>query len=808
MADDPTAQSPMVLEGVRVLDLTRGMSGSIATMLLADFGAEVIKVEPPGGDTDRSGSGFVSWQRGKKSIVADLKSQPGLARVRALAAEADVMVTSWRPRVAERLGLTYEALHVDNPGLIYCAITGFGPKGPWANIKGYDGVVAAKAGVYTKPGARPRFTAVPGAAFGAAHGALQGILSALYQQGETGRGQKVEASLLQGIHPYDMYPWLDQPHIPQHLVKRADGATPGATTYAPVSGLVAFTKDHKCLQFASWLPHQRADMLKALDLEAEYEAATAADEPHDRILALGRERVRQKTFAEWEAIFAANPNITVDAFRTGEEAMRHPQLIHNGDVITIEDPQLGAVDQVGPFVQLDRTPGRVRAPAPALGQHDGLAGFEARAASPPPPATGGARRSPLEGVTILELAWFYAAPYGVALLADLGARVIKLENLEGDPHRKQAGVPEFAGVKGLQGKESVAVDVNRPEGLEIVHRLVARSDLLLRNFREGATRKMGIDYDSLVKHNPKLFYLYAGAYGADGPYAGRPAYATTITVATGGVARHLGWPKAFDVDAPAYDGQEPLNTQNTSSLMTNADSTSALSVGTAMLMGLLARQRLGVGQFALSSMVGASAYIVSDDFVRFAGKVPPALPNPEGDGIGPLYRLYAAGGGWVFLAAPEASDWDGLCRLIKGVTGGRVHLAADSRFFTLQERLRRAEVLAEVLAGAFQWAAAEVWEREALALDIACVEVSPEPLSTVMMNHPAVVENGFRGEVEHPHFGRHFRHGPLVSMTSPATLRPAGLLGQHTRAVLAELGYTEPQIADLKQRGVISWPDT
>jgi crotonobetainyl-CoA:carnitine CoA-transferase CaiB-like acyl-CoA transferase len=717
------------------------------------------------------------------------------------------VVTSWRPGVAERLGLGHLALAAANPRLVYCSITGFGPKGPWAGLKGYDGVVAAKAGVMTMAdGGRPRYAAVPGASFSAAHGALQGILAALYQREATGRGQQVEASLLQALHPYDMYAWLDQPQIPAHMTRHADGTTAGATTYAPISGIIAFTRDGKCLQFASWLPHQRADLLKALDLEAEFAAVGEDQAAIDRLLGLGRERVRQKTFAEWEAIFAAHPNIAVDAFRTGEEAMEHPQLIHNGDVVAIDDPERGPTRQIGPFVTLAATPARLGAPAPTLGQHDDLTGFTSAPTRSPAPPPGAPPRPPLDGVTVIELAWFYAAPYGVALLADLGARIIKVENLDGDPHRRQAGLREFSGVKGLQGKESVAVDTRTPEGMEIVHRLVARADLLLRNFREGAARRMGIDYESLARHNPKLFYLYAGAYGADGPYAARPAYATTISVAVGENARQVGWAHAFDVDAPVYDGEAPLTIQSTSNVTTNADSTAAVSVGSAMVLGLLARQRLGVGQLGQSSMMATNAYIVSDDFVRYQGKVAPPVPDPDALGLGPLYRLYPAAAGWVFLAAPRPDEWDGLCRLVRRVAGGEADLAADARLRTLEDRARRPDALAEALAAAFAKAPAQVWEREAAADDVACVEVSAEPLSRVMMGHPAMTENGYVGEVEHPYFGRHRRHGPLVSMTSPATLRPACLIGQHTRAVLAEIGYSQAEIEALRDRGVVAWP--
>ena len=132
-------------EGLTVLDFTQGMV-ALAGMILADNGAEVIKVEPPGGDWARDEPGFLMWNRGKRSIVLDLKRDEDRALAAQLAGRADVVIESFRPGVAERLGIGYDRLATDNPGLVYCAISGFGRTGPLSRVKGYEGVVAAKAG--------------------------------------------------------------------------------------------------------------------------------------------------------------------------------------------------------------------------------------------------------------------------------------------------------------------------------------------------------------------------------------------------------------------------------------------------------------------------------------------------------------------------------------------------------------------------------------------------------------------------------------------------------------------------------------
>ena len=135
-----------VFDGITVLDFTSGRAGGVATMVMSDFGAEVIKVEPPGGEKFRDAPGSVQWNRGKKSVVLDLKTQDGRDNARELARLSDVVVESFRPGVAKRLGIDYNTLRAEHPGLVYATLTGFGTEGPYANYKGYDGVVAAKSG--------------------------------------------------------------------------------------------------------------------------------------------------------------------------------------------------------------------------------------------------------------------------------------------------------------------------------------------------------------------------------------------------------------------------------------------------------------------------------------------------------------------------------------------------------------------------------------------------------------------------------------------------------------------------------------
>jgi crotonobetainyl-CoA:carnitine CoA-transferase CaiB-like acyl-CoA transferase len=794
------------LDGLRVLDLTSGLAGAVATMVLGDNGAEVIKVEPLEGDPDRSAPAFAQWSRGKQSVAVDLETESGRDRVRALASEADVVVETWRPGVAERLGLGYEDLVASNPGLVYCSITGFGPRGPLAGVKGYDAIVGAKAGVMAYAD-RPRFAAIPGASYAASQGALQGILAALYVRGTTGRGQKVEASLVQGLSGYDLYGWLG-PQLPDSFASQPRAGS----TFSPVSGVVGFTADGRWLQFANFRPHLVDAFLAAVDLTDWYREAMARQAPAAEINEAVLRRLHEKTLDEWMEIFMRSDDIGVEPFRTPMEALDHPQMIHNGHVIEVEDPLYGKTRQVGPLAMLHGTPAEPKSGAPALGADNDAARFSSpRAAEPvtgsaaPPSAV--SPPGPLAGVTVVELAWFYAAPFGTALMADLGARVIKLEGPEGDPHRYQNPLREFSGVKALGGKESIVVDYRTPEGQEILHKIVARADLVMRNYRQQNSVLTGDDYQSLEPVNPDQVYLYAGAYGSDGPYTTRPAFAPTMGVAAGHRAYQLGWASALhhSEEITFEEGMARLDAMRLMSggPTNNADAAAGLTVGTALVLGLVARQRNGSGQYLETSMLCSNAYVVSDDFFAFDGKVP--VQHHDENGTGPLYRLYPTAEGWVFLAASLPSEWSELVGALRDVAG--VDLGSDARFATLEARAANASALADALVDILAARPAREWEQVLLPHDVACVEVSQTSLSDFSIGSPTAVENGFTEEVTHPLFGTHRRHGPIVTLSeTPGVVGPGCLVGQHTRKILGELGYSDDEMSALRDKGVVGWP--
>jgi crotonobetainyl-CoA:carnitine CoA-transferase CaiB-like acyl-CoA transferase len=815
------------LEGITVVDFGRGLPSSLAAMVLADNGADVLHVEPPDGDPDRALPAFRMWRRGQRSITLDLRRPADREQAADLAAAADVVLQNWRPGVAEQVGLDYERLSVRNPGLVYCHITGFGPRGRYATVKGYEGVVAAKAGRYASGGQRfglrgregPLFLAAPYASYGAAQAALHGILAALHVRERCGRGQKVETSLVQALTAYDVWDWIIQYMADEypHQYQVAPQVTAEGVPLSPYFFLllVAPTKDGRWLQFTNVAPHLWRAFIKCLGLMSIYDDPELKGAPHFQSLDASKRfwdlvirRLQEKTYEEWMEIFRQDDDVAVEVVRTTQEAMDHPQMQLNRHVVEVDDPKLGRMRQVGPLVTLWETPAVIGTPAPEVGEHNALLG-SLTARRPQHDSHGDVPRAPLDGVTVLELGTYFAAPFGLTLLAELGARVIKVEPLEGDPLRFAMPIPESAAAKALQGKESVAVDLNREEGRQIVYQLAKRADLVMCSFRQGVPERLGVDYETLRRINPNLIYLHGVAYGLDGDYPRRPMYGPMPPAITGEMLYQLG---EGNLPPPGA----PLDSETIRDLAIKlrkvnpglGDPTAALAVATGMLLALVARDRTGKAQQAMTTMICSGAYLMSDDFLAYAGKPARKLPDGELYGLGALYRLYHCAEDWVFLACPMPDEWPNLCRALHLATGGRVDLSDDPRFASREAREANDRELGLVLAEVFRERTAQDWEDQLLAMDVACVRVNEEPLARFGLRDPIMRENGFVAEVEHFSLGRHLRHGLTVNLSlTPGVIKPACSIGEHTRRVLQELGYAEEDIARLIETGVVRCGD-
>jgi crotonobetainyl-CoA:carnitine CoA-transferase CaiB-like acyl-CoA transferase len=808
-----------VLDGIRVVDLSPDRVGAQASQTLADFGADVIWVERPGGSPLRRQPSFPFLARGKRSVVLDLRKADDVATARELAANADVLIETCRPGVVERLGLGYDDLAETNPGLVYASITGFGRQGPYANVKGYEGLVAAKLGVNAAfarmhSGAHPPYLGAPWCSFAASQNALQGILAALLERERSGRGQHVEANLAQGFACLDTWAWylhLVAQRWPDAYVAVSSFNEKGIPASPfPFMLLAPLTKDGRWLQFAQVAPHLFHALMRALGLEwmfadPEWKGIPVFEDEERRAGLWQRMLLaaREKTLAEWHEVFEGNPNVFAELFRRGPEVLTHPQLVHDGHVVEIVDPVLGAVRQPGPLVDMVGLPTSVGRPAPRLNQHaDAMSDPSAERRPTPRSDTVPAAGLPLEGITVLELAVLFAAPYGATLLADLGARVIKVEPLGGDPIRMMVAFPEAGGAKVMQGKESVAVDITTPEGRDIVLELARRADIVLECFRAGVTSRHGIDAKSLRAVNPDLLHLSASGYGPGGPHCHRPAFAPSIAAAGGIAGAQVGdaVPERADLDIDEIrEGSIRLTNAGTVS-SAQADGFAALGVASSMLLGLLARARGKGAPQMFSSMLHTATHAMADHVVDYPGN--PGPPSPGADLRGPhaLYRIYDAADGWVFLAAPREHEWNALADALSS----RADLRTDPRFATEADRRHNDKALSDILTALFAEGTKADWERELLAADVGCVAVTTDPIESMLMSDWFGRASGYLVDVTHPTFDTHPRLAPAVRFSRSTTQAKPGVLnGSSTDAVLRELGCSDHRIADLRARKII-----
>lgn len=799
---------PELLDDLRVLDLSEGPIGGMTTMVLADFGADVVKVERPGGDPWRSVANAPMWLRGKRSAVLDLTTGEGRESLARLAEGADVVVMSGRPGKAEALGAGYERLSAINPALVYCAITGFGPEGPYAGYPGYEAVVAARLGrMLTFSGLAdregPAYPAVQAGSHATSQAALHGILAALMAREESGRGQLVETSLLQGLFAYDLG-GLFRAQLGDRFPEIFAGL---AMPVMPTLNYHALqTKDGRWLQFGNLMAHLFDNYLAAVDLadifaDPDYEGspATWSEEARERLRDRMFERMLERTADEWMETFIEHGGVAATPFQSTQQALDDPDLVLNEHVVEREHPSLGKVRQLGALARLTATPGAAGEAGPEPGEHTAEVLAETAPARPSVPAAP-VSGPPLQGVTVLEFATVIAAPLGAAILADLGARVIKVEPIGGDPFRAM-GIASLGAGRCNGSKESIALDLKSQEGQQIVQSLAASTDIIIHNYRPGVPERLGIGYETLKAIRPELVYVYVNGYGRGGPGAHRPSTHPIPGAGLGGALMQMGEgmppvcttiPELREIARKFFRANE-----------LNPDPNTSVVVASASLLGLYARRRFGHGQEVFVDMFGANAWANADDFIAYEGKPPRPTLDRDLHGLGPTWRLYEAAEGWVFLGLAVQPEWERFCELT-----GRPDLAADPRFATPDARTANGDALAVALAALFAGRPADEWEGLLATEGIGCVRADAAPVHEFIARDDHVAANGLRVPAHSANFGEYERYGPLTGFSeNKLELRGFPLAGEQADAILAELGYDPAAVETLRAKGVV-WSET
>jgi crotonobetainyl-CoA:carnitine CoA-transferase CaiB-like acyl-CoA transferase len=368
---------PGPLAGVRIIDVTSMLSGPWATMMLADQGADVIKVEAPGkGDHVRSlgnarggmSAMFLNINRNKRSLAIDLKTSRGVLAIKDLARNADVFVQNFRPGVVDRLGIGEKVLRAINPGLIYVSIAGFGEKGPWAGKPVYDPIIQAVSGLTTVQAGsdeeRPRLvrTVLPDKV--SAIVAAQAISAALFAKERTGEGQHVRLSMLDAVLYFLWASDMGAQTYPDMQVKTQEAASFIDLIYQTADGYmtVAVMSDREWAGVTRAL--ERPDWLA----DARFATPAARDRHVNERLQMTQEVLLTRTTAEWMAVLEANDVPCAPALTRGE-VLHHPQVVANEIIIEHAHHAAGLLRQTRAPARFEGTPAEMRRGAPLLGEH-------------------------------------------------------------------------------------------------------------------------------------------------------------------------------------------------------------------------------------------------------------------------------------------------------------------------------------------------------------------------------------------------------------------------------------------------------
>jgi crotonobetainyl-CoA:carnitine CoA-transferase CaiB-like acyl-CoA transferase len=745
------------LDGLRVVDFGQYIAGPLAAMLLADNGAEVIRIDPPGGPRwDHPANAIL--QRGKKSIVLDLKRDADHDVARRLVTDADVVVENFRPGVMRRLGLGPEAMTVENPRLVYCSLPGFSRRDPRAGLAAWEGILGAATGHYT-PGValswgndaptEPSFSALPMASVFGAIVAVNSVLAALIARHRGGVGQIVEVPLFAAMFECIGISGQKLP-VPQSKFGHVACAIEAACADGRWAYLVMATRRQYRKFAAAFFPEGWAEEGLADPIALENDP-DLAEEARRRIVEL----LATKPAVEWDRLIN-EAGVPFSPCQTTKEWLADEDARDVRAVIELDDPIVGPTRQLGYPISLSATPPGARSPRARLDadRDEILAVLARREERPRAPIAGASAElgNALEGIRVIDLTLVLAGPTAGRVLAEFGADVIKINQ------------PNYWVVGHLQtnsGKRNALIDLTTDEGRQILAPLAERCDVFIQNCTYGTAGRMGVGEADIRTRREDVVYCSISTYNYDGRRASFRGYEPLGQAPTGIMLRWGGGtPRLYRFTACDY-------------------ATGHLGA-MACLVGLYHRLvRGGDGQHVQASLVQAGSLHQLPFMVAYEGAQWDEPAGPDAKGFGPLDRLYRAADGWFYLAAVRPGEAE-LVRMLTGVP------AVDERSL------------------------AEVFARDRLAVWLGLFEeagVAAHELVDIeaLMEDPEVKQQGLSIVRDHPGVGPVRMPGPTprLSRTPVKVTRPAAPPGADTPSVVADAGLAD-RLGALAGAGVVA----
>ena len=801
------------LDGIRVVEMGQMVAAPWVGKLLGDLGAEVIKVEPPGGDRarrrgpfrtaatdpDHMGGLFAAVNTNKRSVVADPGAAPGQQALQQLLADADLFVHDLAPRAAAESGLTAETLRERHPSLVTLAVTPFGHSGPYADWRAEDLQIVHGGGWgWLAPGcvADPELPPLKPyghqAAFQSGFAAACAGLAAVDRAQRTGHGEHIDfaqTSYVVGMLEAAFISWSYLGENPSRL---------GARILNPW-GIFPTDDGHiflVCVEADQWERlkdfmgrPEWADMDIFATLEGRFE----------------NEDLLRMWLGEW---IAAQP--VMELFHRGQaerlafapvntvaQMAADDHLAARDFLVTYDQPGLGEITVPGAPSRLTRSWWSIRRPAPALDEHSGASFAAAGTATATPSAPAAAPSAvasgrPLDGITVADFTWVWAGPYCTLHLAHLGATVIKVESAaRPDLGRRlptqSADHPPTLDTNGYfnqygQGKQSITIDMGTAAGRALAKRLALECDLVVSNYATGVMDEWGLGYEALAAERPDVIVGAISGYGHHGPYKSYMGYGPT-TGPLSGLASMTGYPG---------DAAEELG-------VSLGDPAAGIATAYALVAALVARRRTGEGQFIDTAMWEATTVCTAEGWMEWV--LSGDQPSPTGN-LDPLWsphNLYRCAGNddWVAICCVDEDEW--------AVLAGAVGIdPADERFTTAADRKANEAELDKLI---------DAWTRErdqwevAELLQAVGVPAFPSLSARSIEANPHFAARGLIERLDHPVVGQmsHIGIPWLLADGTNGVRTPAPTMGQHTHEVLtAMLGLNPDEIAALEAAGALN----
>jgi crotonobetainyl-CoA:carnitine CoA-transferase CaiB-like acyl-CoA transferase len=696
------------LTGIRIVELAESVAGEYCGKLLADFGAEVIKIERPnrgsptramapiigdGGGPERSAL-FAYLNTNKRSVVLDVTSAAEIEKLHQIIAMADAVVDDHAGSWADAAGLSAADIARRHPAAVFCSITPYGGGAPpeFQNAKSFNVFNASGWGYHTPSHADPAKPPLKGpgrflADYEAGLDAALCTAAAVFWHLHSGRGESIDVSqqaVLASRADCVLGRFITGEVAPENTRDDYDQQGP-ASFFACADGFVYLymtSRNH-------WIALKRLmgqpDWLDAFD-----------DDWLEFSVTPKKVATFQSGFATWVA------GLTKDA--AAEEAQRlgvplvpvksaadlkdSPQYRHRGFFQNVTHPVLGSAAYPGVPYLMSASPARITTAAPALGQHtaevlDGIGTprlaptLKSAQLKPPKVLRGG----PLQGVRVIELTKVWAGPYAGKLLAFLGAEVIKVES-SGNPDEMRAyggtdinHAPYFLSINAEV--LSVELDIKSAAGTDRLRDLIAHSDIVINNLRPGAMERLGLGYQQLKSSKRDIISVSIKMWGNDGPLGYQTGYAPCFA-ALAGLASLVGYP-----------GGPPLGTS-----MRYGDSTVGAAAAFAAVAALLHRDVSGEGQFVDVSAVETLSSMIGDSLLEqdLTGKHVVPDGNRHRD-LAPHNCYPCSDGNWISIAVADDMQWQALCDVL-----GAAALADDARYAGMPDRLEHTDALDSDLA--------------------------------------------------------------------------------------------------------------